>query len=347
MLAGFRGTEGGGVSVARLLARPAPVPEGAYARWLLVVGMPRSGTTWLGKILDSHPETLYLHEPDSLDPLPLALAPEPEAARALAPRLQAWARAARAGRHVRVHGKLPLFRKAWRGPAGELAARASVLAAKAAARRGREWPVRIGQVPEEAPVIWKSIESLGRLGALLAALPGLRALVLVRHPCAYVASVLRGERARRFASAVRAADDRGVYAQLAATGVARRLGVDLDTILDGTPEERLAWRWALFNAKALAEAERGRVLVMRHEDLCERPREEAARALAHAGLGMHERVSAFIGSSTRGGDSGYYGVRRDPRAAASRWRRELPAEVQARVMDIAAATPAGALYDLS
>jgi hypothetical protein len=36
-----------------------------YARLLLVVGAPRSGTTWLGKILDSHPHVVYRHEPNS------------------------------------------------------------------------------------------------------------------------------------------------------------------------------------------------------------------------------------------------------------------------------------------
>ena len=40
----------------------------------LLFGMPRSGTTWIGKIFDSHPDTLYRHEPDSqypLDSIPL------------------------------------------------------------------------------------------------------------------------------------------------------------------------------------------------------------------------------------------------------------------------------------
>jgi Sulfotransferase family len=32
---------------------------------ILLFGMPRSGTTWLGKIFDSHPRVLYRHEPDS------------------------------------------------------------------------------------------------------------------------------------------------------------------------------------------------------------------------------------------------------------------------------------------
>ena len=36
-------------------------------RVTLVFGLPRSGTTWLGKIFDSHPMTLYRHEPDSVE----------------------------------------------------------------------------------------------------------------------------------------------------------------------------------------------------------------------------------------------------------------------------------------
>ena len=32
---------------------------------ILLFGMPRSGTTWLGKIFDSHPLVLYRHEPDT------------------------------------------------------------------------------------------------------------------------------------------------------------------------------------------------------------------------------------------------------------------------------------------
>src|SRR5918999_996008 len=45
----------------------------------LLCGMPRSGTTWIGKIFDSHPDTLYRHEPDSasdeIKSIPLVASP--------------------------------------------------------------------------------------------------------------------------------------------------------------------------------------------------------------------------------------------------------------------------------
>src|SRR5689334_11827434 len=39
----------------------------ANERVILVLGGPRSGTTWLAKIFDSHPDVLYRHEPDTVN----------------------------------------------------------------------------------------------------------------------------------------------------------------------------------------------------------------------------------------------------------------------------------------
>ena len=35
---------------------------------IFIFGVPRSGTTWLAKIFDSHPATLLRHEPDTVNP---------------------------------------------------------------------------------------------------------------------------------------------------------------------------------------------------------------------------------------------------------------------------------------
>ncbi len=51
----------------------APLAPSALAAPILVVGAPRSGTTWLAKIIDSHPDVLYRHEPDEVLPPPVPL----------------------------------------------------------------------------------------------------------------------------------------------------------------------------------------------------------------------------------------------------------------------------------
>src|SRR5215831_8991023 len=43
---------------------PLILPEGENV--VLLLGAPRSGTTWLAKILDSHPDVVYRHEPDTV-----------------------------------------------------------------------------------------------------------------------------------------------------------------------------------------------------------------------------------------------------------------------------------------
>ena len=43
------------------------INEGARMNFedaIFVIGEPRSGTTWIGKIMDSHPDVVYRHEPD-------------------------------------------------------------------------------------------------------------------------------------------------------------------------------------------------------------------------------------------------------------------------------------------
>ena len=78
----------------------------------IVLGMARSGTTWLGKILDSHPGTLYRHEPEkaiALEDIPVIVLPEDvvryqETIRLLAERVPREAR-------TDVAGILPVMKK--------------------------------------------------------------------------------------------------------------------------------------------------------------------------------------------------------------------------------------------
>jgi hypothetical protein len=109
---------------------------------ILLFGMPRSGTTWVGKISTATlTPTLYQHEPDSLGLLnsipimaPLAQAEDySETLRAFNHHLPAM-------RQTKVAGSTPIFPKRYYSWARFNLYRLSVAAAKGAAKFADEWP---------------------------------------------------------------------------------------------------------------------------------------------------------------------------------------------------------------
>ncbi|HET7267504.1 MAG TPA: sulfotransferase [Oleiagrimonas sp.] len=309
---------------------------------ILMFGMPRSGTTWVGKLIDSHPDTLYRHEPDSVQRLSLPLYPEVQSAADYRDELQRFVAALPYKRAPKVVGKQPLFPKRYHSGAALGMYRLSVAAAKAASRVKPHCPCPYRPTAAggaNARVVWKSIESPGRLGVCMQALPEARAIFLMRHPCGYVASVLRGEAARRFSDSKPSADDLWMLEALLATSSGKARGIGIDDLKSLTPEERLAWRWVLTQEKVLADvADCERVLTLRYEDICADPLTMTWRLLAFVGLEWSAQVDAFVQASTRVGDAtretDYYSVYKQPHVAAERWRSELAPEVIERIMRI-------------
>jgi hypothetical protein len=324
------------------------VEDAARRRIILLFGMPRSGTTWLGKIFDSHPDTLYRHEPDSGSQLRLQLLPDVSDAGAMQGEIDRFLDSMADTRSAKVCGKLPLFRKRYHSGLSFAFFRLSVLASKAADRVAFRLPVLpfvdYDNIPGLA-VVWKSIESLGRLGVILRLRPLARGVVLLRHPCGYVASVLRGERQGKFVSRTSDSEDWGVFEKLLETPQATRRDLQLDDLRLLTAEQRLAWRWLLFNEKALEDVDgQSSCMVVRYEDLCADPRSVTRRLFTHTGLDWSEQTEAFIAQSTTSDDTGYYSVFRNPARGAGRWRNELsPAQVQ-QIMEIAGVGAPGRFY---
>ncbi len=305
---------------------------------ILVFGMPRSGTTWIGKLFDSHPDTLYRHEPDSVRKLKMPLFPEKEDAVRYREELECFIEALPQMRSPEVVGKQPLFPKSYQSSAGLAAYRASVLVAKAASPAFRHFPSVFRPTGEDcgrARLVWKSIESQGRLGVCIQALPQIRAIHLMRHPCGYVASVLRGQAAKRFNDTTPAAEGLWVLKLLLATSSGKRHGVSLDDLARLTPEERLAWRWVLVQEKTLADiGECERVLTVKYEDVCADPAGMTRRMFAFAGLEFHPQIEHFVQASTGATHKAYYSVFKNPRAVANHWRSELPQPVIDRIMAV-------------
>src|ERR1700712_4231116 len=49
------------------IARGIGCSKDVCSDMIFIFSSPRSGSTWLAKAFDSHPDTLYLHEPDIVD----------------------------------------------------------------------------------------------------------------------------------------------------------------------------------------------------------------------------------------------------------------------------------------
>jgi hypothetical protein len=316
---------------------------------ILVFGSPRSGTTWLAKILDSHPRTFYSHEPDSALPppdVPLFLGPE-DIERYREP-LARWVERLKGLRAARITAKLPVFPKSYRNPVTQFLWRVGVMGSKAAPRALKDLPVpswALRSTLEASPWLWKSIESLGRLGGLARTIPASRAILLVRHPCGVVSSILRGESKVQFTSEVPASEDRGIFQLLSETMEARSRGLSLEGFLKMSPIERLTWRWALTNEKAMNDTSTlPNVLLVRYEDLCDEPVAVSRRIFDFCGLEWHRQVQDFLTASVATERSAYYSVFKNPGQSARRWMSELPAAEVARVKDQAIQTAPGKLF---
>jgi hypothetical protein len=317
-------------------------------RPILLFGMPRSGTTWLGKIFDSHSRTLYRHEPDTFEPLAdLPLLADPGDVERHRERLQRYLIEVVEMRSERVCAKQPIFPKAYSSGAGHSLHRFGALASKAAGRLGVELPVPGAGAPrgdEAWRLVWKSIESLGRLGLLLGAYGDARAVQILRHPCGFVASVLRGEAAQRFTHGG-AAEDWGIFAMLCATPQAQRRGLTLEALQRLTPSERLAWRWVLYNEKASEDsAASGRCRRLYYEELCAEPLRVTQELFRGCELDWDEQTARFLHDSTSNAKGDYYSVFKDPLESAWKWRKELPGEDVERVLAVVAQSELGAAY---
>lgn len=316
---------------------------------ILLFGLPRSGTTWIGKIFDSHPDTLYRHEPDSwgrLNDIPLLV--EPGAGEAYCGAAVSFVDGLREMRETKISASLPVFRKSYISNFRYYLLKGVVRAAKLAARMRGECRlprlVNVGR-SRDIHIVWKSIESLGRLGLLMECVPGSRAVHIIRHPCGQIASVLRGEASSRFTSGVPQSEDTGMFRLLLETPQAKRRGLDMNILNEMSPVERLAWRWLIFNEKAMEDSGgHERRTTLRYEDLCREPFEYTEKMFSETGLSVQRETTEFIRRSTGKENDSYYSIYKDSRTSAERWKNELCQGDIYKIMDTVSESAPGRLY---
>jgi hypothetical protein len=296
------------------------------ARSILIVGAPRSGTTWLAKIFDSHPDVLYRHEPDEVVPATDSIEQD----------VAGWVRQ----HDARTAGKRPFFRKSWQAAPASLLRSSLAYAGAAAERIGLPgWPIPdLGDL-RRARVVIKSVRLNTGIGAFVRAYPSARAVLIVRHPCGQIASVMRGARDGRFALAEPGTDM--PFDEAAAVQFAARHGVNEPEFQRLPDAAKYAWSWRAFNEPAWhAISGAGNVRAVVYEELCAKPEAQMRALLAFSGLPWHGQTETFLVRSTRfAGAAGYYAVVRNSIAAAERWRTAMAAEDQATVKAVVRASP--------
>jgi hypothetical protein len=303
--------------------------ERLAASAILILGAPRSGTTWLAKIIDSHPDVLYRHEPDELN----------RAADRPTPAAQVCVWISEHG--LRAAAKRPYFPKSWRPEPLRLVRQGLALAlaagqrSKPTAMLSRDIGLPDLVMPGRRHRVRAAIKLVNWDGRrAVSTMPDCRCCLIVRHPCGQVASVMAGHATGRFGSSASEAMSNG-----AAFAAARGVGETAFRSLP--PAAQLAWCWLAFNEPAV-EALQGRhnARVVLYEDLCRHPETITRDLFAFAGLDWNRQSATFLAQSTDSDRAdGYYGVHRISSLVADRWRRDMPRKDQDAVRAVVRASP--------
>ena len=248
-------------------------------------------------------------------------------------------------RFTRVAGALPRFPKAYRAPLVDWIHRRAAFGAKTLERLLGEvtLPDLYRKVPNDpVRVVWKSIESVGRIGLIARLAPEFRIIHILRHPCGWMESVTRGHRENRFSSD---RNDWWIFKSLEASPPGRRRGLTMASFQAMSELERETWLWVLWNESGTEGCEGlANVMTVRYEDVCAAPIEQSHRMFDFARLEWHAQTEHFVRRSVSEQRKGYYSLFRDPNAAANKWREMISARELGLVESILRQSELGRMF---
>lgn len=279
---------------------------------IALIGLPRSGTTWVAKLIDSHPGVIYRHEPDTEFRInaPIIIHSGDQDYRQT---ISDYCKDIINRRGVRVCGKQPFFRKSYFGLIAEYTFKLSLFGAKLANKFGIKLkiiePIKLNG--DELVLLWKSIESSGRVGEILRSVPDIKIIYLIRNPFGQISSILDGEEKYKFDEAMSSADDFDFFEFLLETKLAKDRGLTIEKIKEMSRFARLALKWVLLNEHALEELEKfpDRSIVIRYKDVCMDSKGLSSKIFEFVGLEWNIQTEDFVKHSSQNNND-YYSVKK-------------------------------------
>ena len=317
----------------------------ADRRIILLLGTPRSGTTWLASILNSHERVVYSHEPLSKLRIPHLAAPLERLRRGGT--LESGEREALIAEWCKAHHtcrRPPFFAKefSWVPPA-------AFWLSWAAVRLSEGWGdglYRRLYSPNPSRRFDLLIKEIGWLKAAESIVHSLDPylIVIIRHPCAVVASRRRGQQLGMLNRHNREVwfDRHGELSE--------PLGYDRTTVMALEAVEFLALDWLLQN-RAYQAALRGLPCgdLVVYETLCRDPVGVTRQVFAGLGWEPSPQTLRYLRGSTRedhlgvrnwlSGNRFYFRLNRDPAKSADSWRKELSQDETKQVLAISRNLP--------
>jgi hypothetical protein len=305
-------------------------------KYVLICGFPRSGTTWLSKILDSVPSTYLISEPDKAINSHLILGSVPHCLRVDDDK---WKHLYHQGIKEllsRVDCNLisyPFFKKEYLAAPYELyylcafAGKITNSIIKKFLNRSIALPRFLNKNDVTVDLIWKSVNQSTNLNFLKRVFPSLRVIYVLRNPYATITSSLTHESMKLDGHDYRRICERRESPFFEGNEI------DLQVIRDSKEIEKRAWRWRIECESAVRSREVSEDFhLILYEELVSDPIKIVGKLFDWLGWKIPAETETFLLQSTgqesppwisRIFSSGYFGVYRKPGGNIEGWKNRL------------------------
>ncbi len=267
---------------------------------VLVFGMRRSGTTWLAKVLDSHLDTVYRHEPNSWIALDnIDYFPDLEHCNTGSEYLEVFFNKSHELSIPHVVAKIPLFLKSYLSKVAYARQRFQASLSKVVGRYSALSINACNVLPKldqsQYRLVWKSVESPTRIGYISSALPDSRTIFLLRHPCGYLNSYIRGQDAGRMPRTTDTDFDVNMWRKRLTCSQSKKYGVTLDRVRGWNRKERVVWEWIIDNEKAMDDLSgRENAKLVIYDELCNNLSKGFEDIFRHVGLALTQSTLRLL-----------------------------------------------------